>query len=195
MFRAGGSRLKFLAMGQGQEKLALQMLETASQRGQWLLLQNCHLLVKWLRDLDKALEKMTHQHPDFRLWLTTAPTPDFPISILQRSLKVVTEPPNGLKLNMRNTYHKISPSALEECSHTAFKPLVYVLAFFHAVVQERRKYGKVGWNINYDFNESDFTVCMELLKTYLTKAFEARDPKMPWGSLKYLIGEVSWSRC
>ena len=189
--RAGGSRLKFLAMGQGQEKLALQMLETASQRGQWLLLQNCHLLVKWLRHLDKALENMTHQHPDFRLWLTTAPTPDFPISILQRSLKVVTEPPNGLKLNMRSTYHKIPPSALEECSHAAFKPLVYVLAFFHAVVQERRKYGKIGWNISYDFNESDFTVCMELLKTYLTKAFDAKDPKMPWGSLKYLIGEVS----
>lgn len=191
VYRAGGSRLKFLAMGQGQEKLALQMLETASQRGQWLLLQNCHLLVKWLRDLDKALEKMTHQHPDFRLWLTTAPTPDFPISILQRSLKVVTEPPNGLKLNMRNTYHKIPPSALEECPHISFKPLVYVLAFFHAVVQERRKYGKIGWNISYDFNESDFTVCMELLKTYLTKAFEARDSNMPWGSLKYLIGEVS----
>ena len=179
-------------MGQGQEKLALQMLETASQRGQWLLLQNCHLLVKWLRDLDKALEKMTRQHPDFRLWLTTAPTPDFPISILQRSLKVVTEPPNGLKLNMRNTYHKITHTSLEECSHTAFKPLVYVLAFFHAVVQERRKYGKIGWNISYDFNESDFTVSMELLKTYLTKAYESKDPKMPWGSLKYLIGEVSW---
>ena len=191
LYRAGGSRLKFLAMGQGQEKLALQMLETASQRGQWLLLQNCHLLVKWLRDLDKALEKMSHLHPDFRLWLTTAPTSDFPISILQRSLKVVTEPPNGLKLNMRNTYHKIPPSALEECPHTAFKPLVYVLAFFHAVVQERRKYGKIGWNISYDFNESDFTVCMELLKTYLTKAFEGKDSNMPWGSLKYLIGEVS----
>lgn len=190
--RAGGSRLKFLAMGQGQEKLALQMLETASQRGQWLLLQNCHLLVKWLRDLDKALEKMTRQHPDFRLWLTTAPTPDFPISILQRSLKVVTEPPNGLKLNMRNTYHKITHTSLEECSHTAFKPLVYVLAFFHAVVQERRKYGKIGWNISYDFNESDFTVSMELLKTYLTKAYESKDPKMPWGSLKYLIGEVMY---
>lgn len=67
----------------------------------------------------------------------------------------------------------------------------YVLAFFHAVVQERRKYGKIGWNIAYDFNESDFRVCMTLLNTYLTKSLENPDNRIPWASLKYLIGEVS----
>jgi dynein heavy chain len=70
--------------------------------------------------------------------------------------------------------------------------LVFVLAFFHAVVQERRKYGKIGWNVPYDFNESDFRVCMDILQTYLTKAFEQGDPKIPWSSLKYLIGEVMY---
>ena len=53
------------------------------------MLQNCHLLVCWLKDLEKALEKLERPHPDFRLWLTTAPTPDFPIGILQCSLKVL----------------------------------------------------------------------------------------------------------
>ncbi|XP_027269695.1 dynein heavy chain 10, axonemal isoform X2 [Cricetulus griseus] len=188
----GGNRLKFLAMGQGQEKVALQLLETAVARGQWLMLQNCHLLVKWLKDLEKSLERITKPHPDFRLWLTTDPTKGFPIGILQKSLKVVTEPPNGLKLNMRATYFKISHEMLDQCPHNAFKPLVYVLAFFHAVVQERRKFGKIGWNVYYDFNESDFQVCMEILSTYLTKAFQQHDPRIPWGSLKYLIGEVMY---
>lgn len=72
--------------------------------------------------------------------------------------QVVTEPPNGLKLNLRATYFKISHDMLEQCPHPAFKTLVYVLAFFHAVVQERRKFGKIGWNVYYDFNESDFQV-------------------------------------
>lgn len=31
---------------------------------------------------------------------------------------------------------------------------------------------------------------MEILNTYLTKAFQQHDPRIPWGSLKYLIGEV-----
>ncbi|XP_021113286.1 dynein heavy chain 10, axonemal isoform X3 [Heterocephalus glaber] len=188
----GGNRLKFLAMGQGQEKVALQLLETAVARGQWLMLQNCHLLVWWLKDLEKSLEKITKPHPDFRLWLTTDPTKGFPIGILQKSLKVVMEPPNGLKLNMRATYFKISPEMLEQCAHPAFKPLVYVLAFFHAVVQERGKFGKIGWNVYYDFTESDFQVCMEILNTYLMKAFQQCDPRIPWASLKYLIGEVMY---
>ncbi|TPX37396.1 hypothetical protein SeMB42_g06902, partial [Synchytrium endobioticum] len=99
----GGNRLKFLSLGQGQAPIALQLLETAVARGQWLMLQNCHLLVAWLRTLEKVLEKLDRPHKDFRLWLTTEPTPQFPIGILQRSLKVVTEPPNGLKLNLRGT--------------------------------------------------------------------------------------------
>lgn len=72
--------------------------------------------------------------------------------------QVVTEPPNGLKLNMRATYFKITQEMLDQCPHAAFKSMVYVLAFFHAVVQERRKFGKIGWNVYYDFNESDFQV-------------------------------------
>uniref|UniRef100_A0AAY5K1P1 AAA+ ATPase domain-containing protein n=1 Tax=Esox lucius TaxID=8010 RepID=A0AAY5K1P1_ESOLU len=192
----GGNRLKFLAMGQGQEKVALQLLETAVSRGQWLMLQNCHLLVKWLKDLEKSLERITKPHPDFRLWLTTDPIKDFPIGLLQKSLKVVTEPPNGLKLNMRATFFKISHETLMSCPHPAYRSLVYVLAFFHAVVQERRKYGKIGWNVSYDFNESDFQVCMEILNTYLTKAHAQGDAGIPWGSLKYLIGEVMYGgRC
>ncbi|KAJ3114591.1 Dynein heavy chain 10, axonemal [Phlyctochytrium bullatum] len=186
----GGNRLKFLSLGQGQAPIALQLLETAVARGQWLMLQNCHLLVAWLRTLEKVLEKIDKPHRDFRLWLTTEPTPSFPIGILQRSLKVVTEPPNGLKLNIRSSYFKITDDALEDCAHETFKPLVYVLAFFHAVQQERGKYGKIGWNVKYDFNESDFRVSLTILRTYLNKTAATPDGKIPWTTLRYLIGET-----
>ncbi|XP_019718448.1 dynein heavy chain 10, axonemal-like [Hippocampus comes] len=187
-----GSKFKFLAMGQGQEKVALHLLELAAARGQWLMLQNCHLLVKWLKDLEKCIERVTKPHPNFRLWLTTNPIDDFPIGILQKSLKVVTEAPNGLKLNMRATYSKISHETMTGCPHSAFRSLVYVLSFFHAVVQERRKYGKIGWNVPYDFSESDFLVCLEILNTYLTKAHNQKESNIPWGSIKYLVGEVMY---
>lgn len=82
-----GIQFKHLSLGQGQEKLAVELLENASGRGQWLMLQNCHLLLSFVRTLEKQLEKITKPHPDFRLWLTTDPTPNFPIGVLQRSLK------------------------------------------------------------------------------------------------------------
>jgi dynein heavy chain len=145
----GGNKLKFLSLGQGQAPVALQLLETAVTRGQWLMLQNCHLLVPWLRTLEKKLEKIDKPHKDFRLWLTTEPADGFPIGLLQKSLKVVTEPPNGLKLNIRSSYFKLNDESLADCNHEAFRPLVYVLAFFHAVVQERGKYGKLGWCVKY----------------------------------------------
>lgn len=56
-------------------------------------------------------------------------------------MKIVTEPPDGLKLNMKQTYTKLTDEELDECPHWAFKPLLYVLAFFHAIVQDRRKFG------------------------------------------------------
>lgn len=69
-------------------KVALQLLDVAASRGQWLMLQNCHLLVKWLKELEKGLEKIVKPHPNFRLWITTNPIEDFPIGILQKALKV-----------------------------------------------------------------------------------------------------------
>lgn len=83
---------------------------------------------------------------------------------------------------MRATYFKISPEMLDQCPHPAFKSLVYVLAFFHAVVQERRKFGKIGWNVYYDFNESDFQVktrcCIPSLGNFL-RGLVSSPPVLP----------------
>ena len=82
-----GNKFKFLALGQGQGKIAEQMIETGASRGHWVLLQNCHLLTSWLKVLDKLLDGLTNPHKDFRLWLTTEPTSKFPLGILQVSIK------------------------------------------------------------------------------------------------------------
>lgn len=186
------SKFKFVALGQGQGPIAEQLLDAGYKRGHWILLQNCHLLASWLKTLERILNSMKDPHKDFRLWLTTDPTDKFPLGILQRSMKVVTEPPDGLKLNMRATFSRMDDSTLEECPHRAFRPCLYVLAFLHAVVLERRKYGKIGWNVNYDFNESDFNISRRLLSLYLQKSYEDGDEFLPWGSLKYLIGDAMY---
>ena len=180
------------------------------------MLQNCHLLPSWLGSLEKILEDLGEVHEDFRLWLTTEPVAAFPLGVLQSSLKVVTEPPAGLQLNMKGSFAKLSEDSLNRCKHPAFRKLSYVLTFFHAIVQERRKYGKLGWNVPYDFNETDFRISLSLIETYLNKALiddicddseddrtdtavslsnmQKQKPKadIPWATLRYLIGEAMY---
>ena len=63
--------------------------------GHWVFLANCHLSLSWMPNLDKLVEQLQVEdpHPSFRLWLSSSPHPDFPISILQASIKMTTEPP------------------------------------------------------------------------------------------------------
>ena len=183
----------YVSLGQGQGPVALAMLRSASKKGHWLVLQNCHLLISFLRQLEKLLGQIEKEsHEDFRLWLTTEPSKQFPLGLLQKSLKVVTEPPDGIKQNMKSTLSKLDQSIFDECPHPKFGPLLYSLTFLHAVVQERRKYGKIGWNVNYDFNESDFIISRKLMSLYLRKAWENGEDDIPWGSLKYLIGDAMY---
>ena len=81
---------------------------------------------------------------------------------------------------------------LNECPAKEFKSLVYVLSFLHAVIQERKKFGKIGWNVPYDFNESDFKISFRLIAMYLNKAHQNNEEELPWDTLRYLIGEAMY---
>ena len=130
-------------------------------------------------------------HENFRLWCTTCPSPIFPTAVLQNSIKMAIEPPKGLRANLVGSYSS-APLANDGYLESNAKPekfrkLCYSLCIFHAVLQERRLYGPLGWNIPYGFNESDMLISLQQLFAFLEENEET-----PFKALKYCIGECNY---
>ena len=99
--------------------------------------------------------------PDFRLFITTEPNPKFPIGLLQLAVKVTCQPPSGLRAGLMRSYTVIvDQDRLERVETAQWRVLVYALCFQHSVVQERRKYGAMGWCVPYEYNDGDINACL-----------------------------------
>ena len=142
------------SLGQGQGPLAERMVNealTASERsaGWWVLLANCHLAPSWMNDLERIADEVSSRErlpKSFRLWLTSAPADCFPVSVLRRGVKVTNEPPAGLRANLLGSYHSIPETEFDGVDDGGtLKTLHFGLCLFHAIVQERRKFGPLGW--------------------------------------------------
>ncbi|KAF5281562.1 hypothetical protein FQA39_LY05097 [Lamprigera yunnana] len=186
---------KCMSMGQGQEVHARKLIAQAMQEGFFALLQNCHLGLDYMMEvllLFLELERTgaTDVHPQFRLWLTTEVHPKFPISLLQICIKFTNEPPSGIRAGLMRTYSSMSQDMLDKNDQVQYLPLIYAISFMHTILQERRKFGPLGWNVPYEFNSADWLASCMFVQNHLDEIDPLKGPS--WSTLRYMLGEVQY---
>ena len=183
-----------VSMGEEQEKLALKEMKDGFVAGTWVILQNCHLGLEFMAEIEEILNSKDEEiHPDFRLWITCQPHDSFPLSLLQLAIKVTNEPPKGLQAGLFRTFSTmINPDFLEKVEPLdKWRAIVYSTCFLHSIVQERRKFGPLGFCIGYEFNNSD----LEASLNYVEKHFnfcQIANINHSWKAMSYMICEVQY---
>ncbi|PHJ18323.1 atpase family associated with various cellular activities domain-containing protein, partial [Cystoisospora suis] len=72
----------------------------------------------------------------------------------------------------------------------AWTRIRFSLQFFHAIVQERRSFGPLGWNVGYHFSDSDLEASIALLRSLFAKYERPED--FDFVPLQYLVGNVNY---
>ncbi|CAM9612971.1 unnamed protein product, partial [Ectocarpus sp. 12 AP-2014] len=177
-----------ISLGEGQEPVAIRAMNAAAVNGTWVLLQNCELGLGLMNEMEDLFGKLKEgMDPAFRLFITALPNDEFPLGLLQMCTKVTNEPPAGLKAGILRSYTVIvDQERLERVETAQWRQLLFALCFLHSVVQERRKFGPLGWCIPYEYNNGDLTACILFLEKHLYNG------PISWPTFQYMVSEVQY---
>ncbi|CAK8687664.1 unnamed protein product [Clavelina lepadiformis] len=188
------TQISSIAIGSSEGfQQAEKAINTASRTGRWVMLKNVHLAPRWLTQLEKKLHNL-QPHPSFRLFLTMEISPKIPVNLLRSGRVFVFEPPPGIKANMLSTFSRIATAERMQRMPAERSRLYFLLAWFHAVVQERLCYVPLGWTKIYEFNDSDLRFACDTIDTWVDAVGMGRDnippAKMPWKALCTLFSQA-----
>ena len=97
---------------------------------------------------------------------------------------------SSLKSPKNITTNSNQISTREKFSSLAKSRLITSLSLFHAIIQERKNFGAIGWNKPYDFNDSDFFAVKDILNLMVEGTNHKKE--IPWESLFFLTGVITY---
>lgn len=129
-------------------------------------------------------------HSRFRLWLSTESHPGLPKLLLQQSLKVSFEPSPGLSHGVQRVLNTLGPAEFDSVDKLSAQ-LMFVLAWIHSIVEERKQYVPQGWTKPYEFSIADLRAGQDIIKRAL-RACRGDVERVPWQELHGLLSLVAY---
>ena len=113
--------------------VAQERLEAAHRSGHWVILNNVHLMPEWLKKVEKLIDEYA-PHPD-RMRTSACsclldPSNSIPIGILDRSIKLTSDPPQRFKANIKQAFCTFRAKSTKNwrAGLEAFCSLAYVIS-------------------------------------------------------------------
>eukprot|EP01132_Coremiostelium_polycephalum_P002127 gene2127-2619_t len=173
-------------------ELAEKSIYAAAKSGTWVLLKNIHLGPQWLVQLEKKLHSLT-PNPNFRLFMTSEIHPGLPANLLRMSNVFSYENPPGVKANLLHTFNAI-PAARMDRQPVERSRIYFLLAWFHAIIQERLRYIPLGWTKVFEYNDADLRGALDSIDYWIDLYSKGRsniDPdKIPWVAVRTILGST-----
>lgn len=150
-----------------------------------------------MKELEQVISNLQNNDREmninFRLWLSSLIADNILPSLLVNSIKMTIESPEGVKSNLINLLKSQQKqwsydytSMKQRGKEYIFAKLFIGLMHFHSILLERKNFGPIGWNIQYNFNEADFFISKNILKSNLEKKTNI---DIPFKAITYLTSD------
>ena len=180
------------SLGQGQGPRVITVINGCMKHGDWVVLYDCHLATKWLRNLEEMFFLISDDAEDsqihhlFRIFLIARPDRAFPIQVVNYCATVTVVGPIGVRSHLARALEKKAnqPWGRDGLS-IAKRRMHYIIVYFHAVMCGRVQFGHVGFNQPYKFSFRTLSMCQESVLALMTDA-----ENIPYNAIHCTIGQL-----
>ncbi|XP_038160740.1 dynein heavy chain domain-containing protein 1 [Cyprinodon tularosa] len=191
-------QVKVISLGDHCDKeLVFSKLDKAINEGQWLVLNNCHLLDNWDDEVVLCLSQLTTSlktnkgliHPCFRLWLVNRENAakSIPAVVRMCALPLCCDSPWDLKEEIHCSFQQVfSVSQAQSCPDLSEdnKEVLLRCAIFHSVLVQRQTYKGLSFGTLYHWTQEDL---LTLLDAYFSIASQCHDKSK---ALHYIAASI-----
>lgn len=188
--------LSVIALGSPEsENYAEQEVIRSMLEGRWVLLQNIQMSMSWVesflaRKLELQPEGVRSPKKRFKIFMTCSLLGALlPLPLLQNSYKKVFESTPSILGSVRDLWSNASLKSENENKGLISAWLIFLLAWFHAIIEARNGLNPIGFSKKYDFNECDFASGLSNIKQFVSR-LDDESSLFDCAELHFTIGRI-----